>query len=430
MAKPILPTGSGLVTSAIDEIVRLRPETLVHFNLGSGRWADLPAMWRAQIIVNLARMADEVKSRRLRFATGEPLRALASSEFNTTLPSAPQTALGVVRLQRPAPSVGVAPAGVIKKGAGFTKVAQPAGIPLPPTSPPGNAYPLPIASATYVAASTVYVPEGAGVLSAVSVPLTASAAGAGANVPTFAGQYGTSGLALIQPSAPLFDKTLVGVDCSASGGSSGITDSVLRAASTAYIQGQFGPTDGAILAGCLRQQSVRHIAVFPANDVVTYAQAYVADESWGSAGPPSSTDTPGWVAQVGQSFVTDWQGFGCRVRFGFVTNLGIAVQPSIRLKTTEDLSFTDDIDANVQAVVQSYFNDRPDWYRWRAATLRALVSRADDRILVCDSVTVTDLVTGAPVTEPDNTFGASFAPFLTHLYPTSSSIQSHYLPPN
>ena len=429
MASPILPTASSLVTPAIDEIVALRPESLPHFNLGSGRWADLPAMWRAQILLNLARMSDEVTSRRLRFSVGDALRMLASSEFNTTLPSEPQTALATVFLSRPNPSPANAPAGVIKAGTQFRKQAQPDGIPLPATSPPGNAWPLPIASATYVSRSTIYVPEDRGFPGdAFAIPCVATSPGAAANIPSFAGQYATGGNTQVQPSAPLFDPTFSVVDCIASGGSSGLPDPVLRAAAAAYVLGQYGPTDGAVIAGCLRQRSVRHMALLGANAQVPYARIYVADESWASGGPPSSSARPGWIAQVAQAVSDSWVGFGCRLRWGQVANLSVAVQPTIRLKTTDDLAFTDDIEQSVQAAVQAYFDDRPDWYRWRAANLQTLLSRADSRILYCSGVTVTDTATGASAPEPANTFGLTVTPVLTHLDPTT--VSTAYLPPN
>src|SRR5258708_2575963 len=114
MAKPILPTANQVLTPAIDAIVAARPESLVHFNLG-GRWADLPAMWRAQLLLALARLSDEAKSARLRFATGDELKSLCASEFNTRLPAEPQVAIGSIAYSRVFFGIGLAPGGVIAR---------------------------------------------------------------------------------------------------------------------------------------------------------------------------------------------------------------------------------------------------------------------------------------------------------------------------
>lgn len=489
MADPILPTADEMLTAAIDEIVALRPESLKHFNNPNSRWNDLPAIWRAQVLLNLNRLADEVKSARLRFAKGDALRALCASEFNTTLTSAPQTALATINLARPVPSetlvcaapvspgnttisfspaltiaipasttlqwsngsvfctltsqanigatslsvgpmsasipVGTttsyssqaaAPAGVIRKGTQFTKVSRPDGVPVATTSPSVNSYPLPVSAAVYTTLQTVYVPQGT--LSA-TVIASAVTAGAAANVPTFS-NYSTP--TLIQSAKPLYDPTFAVSSCEASGGSSGLTDPVLVAAARAYAIGQFGPTDGAILAGCLRQQSVRHFAAFRASNTVDYAQVYVADESWGSGAL--------WTSQVAQTVASDWIGFGCRARFGTIVNQQIAVSAAISLRSTDDLNFTDDIDSNVRTSVEAYFNDRSDWYRWRSTTLKAVISKADPRVLKCTSVTVTDAVTGAAVPEPANTFGLEWSDTLTHYYATDANVTSVYSPPS
>lgn len=404
MADPIIAPSSAIVGPAIDAIVALRPEALAHLNTG-GRWCDLPAMWRAQALLDLARLGDEAKSARLRFATGAALRTLAASEFGTSLPVDPQIAVGSVTFARPSPFPAVAPQGVIKKGTRFGKQADP------------NANPLPIAAASYESTRTVFVPEGQ--LFDVVVPIRALAPGADANVPTFT-NYPAS--LAIQPGQALFDPTFAATGGGAAGGSSGVTDPVVVAAARAYASGQFGPTQGALIAALLQSQSVRHYAAFRAG-ALHYAQAYVADESWATG-----VDFISAVQQVVSSDL--WQGFGCRSRVGGILNTHIAVAATIVLKSTDDLSNTDDIDDNVRAAAEDYFDTRPDFYRFRLASLQALLSRADPRILHCSQVAVTDAVTGATIPEPANTFGQVWNEgVLIHWYLTDRNVTTVYQPP-
>lgn len=459
---PIVPAVSRIVGPAIDAIVAARPTSQKHFNAG-GRWADLTALWRAQLQVALSRLSDEVVSARLRSAMGDALRTLCASEFETTLPSTPQTALAFVTLTRPDPvpvwepstqyaageivqaapgssvaqqaqnagtsgnsepsfstTLGVttpdngitwtcitkplAPSGIIRQGTLFSKAADP------------TAIPIAIAAASYVSTKPVYVPTGTLV---VGVPAIAQRAGVDANVPTF-GNYASP--TSIQPAAPLFDPTFATSLCYAAGGSSGISDDVLRAAARAYAIGQYGPNDAAVVAGLLQNQSVRHYAYFPANAYLAYGQVYIADESWACGGA--------WVNRIAQTFADSWLGFGCRLRFGVVTNTAIAIQPTIVLASSDALNYTDDIDASVRAAAKAYFDNRPDWYRWRLASLRAVLSKADPRILTCTSVTVTDPTTNATLSEPANTFGqAPWQTGLTHWDLTDSNVQASYQPP-
>lgn len=408
MAKPILPSASSFVTAAIDAIVAERPETAALFNQPGTAWANLPIVWRAQALVLLARLGGEVRAARLKFSTGDALRALCASEFQTQLPPNPQTALASVQLYRPN---AVAGQGVIRAGTAFTKLANP------------KATPLPIPAATYVTTSTVYV---SATDLTVTLPLVATSPGSAANLPVFVGQ---SNGGLIQPAEPLFDPSFTWstdptntATATASGGSDGLPDAVLVAAARAYAIGQFGPTQGALIAGLLRQQSVRHYAEFPATLSLPYAQAYIADQSWAQCPP--------WVGSVAQVVADAWTGFGCRIRFGGVQNLQIVASPTIVLNSTNDLNSTDAIDANVRAVAEAYFNDRPDWYRYRLGTLQALLSKADPRIRQCSAVTVTDALTGAVVPEVPNAFGSTWTPYLVHPYLTDRNCQATYLPPS
>jgi hypothetical protein len=408
MAAPILPTASSIVTPAIDAIVARRPTALARFNEPGSHYNDLPAIWRAQILTNLARVADECKSARLRFSKGDALRALCASEFNTSLPPEPQTAVATIVLQRPAPGAGHAPPGVIAKGTRFVKNAQPSGLPA--------VYPLPIAAATYEVRQTVYVAKDQ--LQA-SVVADAQRSGVDANIPLFSGYPPPT---LIAPAQPLFDPTFATSVCVAGGGSSGLDDATLIAASKAYAIGQFGPTDGAIVAGVLRDQSVRHYAAFRANGSVPYAQLFIADESW------SWADV--WAARVQQAFADTWQGFGCRVSFAAVANTQVAVTATIVLASTDALSDTSDIDTNVRAAVRAYFDGRPDWYSFRLASIQATIGACDPRILHCSSVSVTDPTTGLAIPEPAGGFALSVQTSIIHWYMTDNTMTATYAPPS
>lgn len=420
MADPILKPVSSLLTAAIDAIVAARPSTLPHFNTPGSRYNDLVTMWRGQALLLQKRLASEVKARRLATAgdvSFDALRSLCASEFGTSLPVTPQAAFATVTMTRPFVGGPGTPSGTIKAGTPFTMQANP------------NASPLPIQAASYVVARTMYVPGQTLVLGVftdvltIQVQLVATTGGSGANVPTFANYAVPTS---IQPSIALYDPNWVVSSVTAAGGSSGLTNAALIAASKAFVSGQFGPTLGAAIAGVLQQQSVRHLAIFPASAKLPYAQLYIADESW-------AYDT-GWGSQVLQNIQLasePWVGFGCRVRMGGVTNQAILCSPTIVLANSDDLANTDDIDVNVRAAAESYFNDRRDWYVYRNASLQAAISAADPRILQCSAVTVTDAVTGNSVPEQTSVYGQwPYQPTLTHLYLTDANCNAVYQPPH
>ena len=407
MAAPIVPSASALVTAAIDGIVSARPSTLASFNNPNSTYLNLPTAWRAQVLLLLARLGDEVKSARLKFATGPALRTLAASEFRTQLPQSPQTAKATVFMTRSGSN-----AGVIQAGTQFTKSGN------------ANGIPLPIQAATYSLINPVYV--------AVNQPsaifsLTANTPGSSGNMPNFIG-YSNGGV--IGPSTqPAFDPTFVAATndllvplTTAGGGSSGLPDPVVVAAAKAYAVGQYGPTIGGAIAGLLAQQSVRHYAVFPASSRVPYGTIYIADESW--------ADDYTWHNSVSQAIATDWTGFGCRARFGNVQNVQVAVVADFVLKSTSDLNYTAQIDANVRATATSYFDDRPDWYRWRNSSLQGLLTRADSRIKHCSSVSVLNAITGAKLVEPQNAqLTGPLVDTVFHYNLTQQNVTTGYSPP-
>ncbi len=407
MTEQILPSANKLLTHAIDAIVANRPSTLPHFN-GGGRWYDLPAMWRGQVVECLARLSSEVKAARLRFAKGDELRELCASEFDTRLPVEPQTAYGAVFVGRP--NSGSLPPGVlVRKDDTWVKNANP------------NAIPTAVSAATYEVQKTIYVPQGGAVFpDFVTVPIKAVRAGAEANTPIFSTPNSPIPSNLIQPQRPFYDANFQVQGGEAAGGSSGLTDPVLVAAARAYAIGQYGPTDGAIIAGLLQNQSVRRYAYFRAG-ALPYAAVYVADESWAS--------TVQWSARLSQSLSYMWIGFGCRARFGAVINQEVTIDATLALKSSDDLDDTTDIDANVRAAARAYFDDRPDWYRWRSAHLKSALGRADPRIQKCTALTVKDPTTDAAVPEPANTFAQQWSELLVHYYLATNNCNLTFIPP-
>jgi hypothetical protein len=399
MADPILPSANVFVTAAIDAVVQARPSTLAHFNNPSSVYGALPAMWRAQALLLLARDADEVKSARLRFAKGDALRTLAASEFRTQIPAIPQTAIAQVTMVRTGTAAGTIPAGT-----SFTKVAN------------TSAVPLPIAAATYTTIAPVYFAENQ---QTAHFNLIATAAGVGGNLPSFLG-YSTAGL--IVPSSTLFDSTLTTTFSNAAGGSSGLPDPVLVAACKAYAVGQFGPTQGAVLAGLLEQQSVRHCALFPASQAIPYGGAFIADETWADSIP--------WHQQVAQNISNQWTGLGCRIRFGAISNVQVAVSASFVLKSTNDLNDTTAIDLSVRSAAELYFNERLDWYRFRMSTLQQLLTSCDARIKRCSALTVTNALDGSTTPETSGSFYNAFPFAMSHNYLSDANVTTSYAPPS
>ena len=92
------------------------------------------------------------------------------------------------------------------------------------------------------------------------------------------------------------------------GGSAGIDDPGLVAAARLNAVGQYGPTDAALVAGVLQQQSVAHYAFFEATAQTPYAQGYVADPSWSSSGLGLGTGTS-WMDSVAAKVAQGFQGF-------------------------------------------------------------------------------------------------------------------------
>ena len=194
----------------------------------------------------------------------------------------------------------------------------------------------------------------------------------------------------IEPTAPLFDTNLVPVVGLAAGGADGTSEDLLRRAARAYALGRYAPTLGAISAGVL-QAGAYQAAVF---DVPSQAITVVLaeDVSWAV----SNT----WLAELQSAVQASAVGFGCKVLVTGATNTFVRVACTITLRDPSFIVDTSDVSAALATAVQGYFDNRPDWYTWRLGALRGVCSRAHPNILMCQSVVVTDAVSGNVLPEP------------------------------
>jgi hypothetical protein len=219
---PIIPRPDQAIGAGVEQLIALRPAAQAFIETGC--YGNVLAGWRAQLALVLQRLVREIEGSRLETATGEALRDLCASEFDTTLPTAPLTAVGDVHLLR-GPG---GPAGVIPAGTRFRRAAKPSDPLVPRTE------------ASYTSALDVVVPQDK---TGTSVPLVAVRAGAFANTPVGIDTSGNLvGATDIQPADTLFDPSFQVTYASSAGGSDGTTDEILKAAASAYATGRYAPT--------------------------------------------------------------------------------------------------------------------------------------------------------------------------------------------
>jgi hypothetical protein len=85
---------------------------------------------------------------------------------------------------------------------------------------------------------------------------------------------------------------------------------------------------------------------------------------------------------------------------GAVVNRVVRVTLSVVLREKNDLGDTTAITAALETAVRGYFDNRPDFYVFRARALRAVCSRAHKKILKCTSAAVLD-TDAVPIADPD-----------------------------
>jgi hypothetical protein len=264
----------------------------------------------------------------------------------------------------------------------------------------------------------------------VSLPIQADNDGAGANLPVL---YSAPGV-LAPPSeqafaspridqSELFDTSFMATSIRAAGGMDGQSDADLRRIARAYHGGRNGPNRRALIAGALRYFGAAHAVVLDDEDKGT-AWLYVTDASW--------AQSDRWRAECAR-FLTEgadgdgnpWLGWGCRLGMGDVVTLSVCVDVTVTLRDAKYLLSTDRITAAIRQRVRWYFDERRDWYVWRAMALRGLISHVDQRILMCSSVVVRSS-SGAVLTEPHVPNGGDA---LVHYALVDSAVEVAYAAP-
>ena len=409
---PQVPRSAEVLGPGLDALARVRPTAFAYANHGRGRWGDVFAGWEGQIALLLRRLANEVRSSRLPLAGGRGLSDLAASEYETRRAADPTIAVGEIVLARGAnPTTG----GAVPKGFQFRRDASASALPT-------------VAGAMYVATQDVSWPLGQ---ATITVPLAATRAGAFANAPFLDGSNAPGGLPQLADVA--FDTTITVLSYEAAGGSDGQNDDDLRRQASAFALGQYAPTSGAIVAGALRGTGVHRLAVSdvtatetpsslgPIRAPAAFTAVTIADGSWASSRL--------WLATVQQNIANSFLGHGCTVRVAGVTNTRIRCALTVTARDPNALSDPSPITAAIQSALQSYFDDRPDWWTWKRAQIRAVVSRADPRILVCTSASVLALTTDAALDEPTRPPARPSGITLTHWMLVSSGVSVTYQSP-
>jgi len=191
----------------------------------------------------------------------------------------------------------------------------------------------------------------------------------------------------------------------------------VRAAQARYT-GAFAPTAGALKAGAYRVAGASRVLV--RNDRSTgTAVVFAVDPSWAM----STT----WFEQIGAEIVKTWLGFGCRYITGTVLNQVVTLDVSVVLRDANSLADTSGFTDAIRKACVDYFDERPDFYIWRTAALKALISHADRAVLKCTSVVVRD-ENGRPLSEPTQP-GNGTQPALIHFWLGNSAVNVTYFGP-
>jgi hypothetical protein len=387
MAEAQVPRLAEVIGPGIDALKATRPTAFAFAY--DGRYADLFAGWQAQAALVIQRFTDECVAARIRLAKGDALTQLASSEFETERASAPTQAIGVMALSRIS---GTLPGGAIPKGFRFRRSSVPDYLP-------------PVPGADWESIGEISVPLNS---PQALVPVIATRPGSAGNAPYFDGDNSAGGAGLPVVADAIFDTNLSVIGFESAGGSDGEGDEDLRRQAMAFATGQFAPDLAAIVAGTLIGTGVHRAATFEvpqiqvtqviSNQGVTslvpaaFTAVCIADQSWSSGSA--------WQKQVQQSIADTTQGFGCAIVVSGVRNTRIRLVLSVKLRDAKALTDVTEIDAAIISAARAYFDDRPDWYTWKLAAIRAVISRAHPKIQVCTLATVRALVTDAVLTEP------------------------------
>ncbi len=283
-------------------------------------------------------------------------------------------------------------AGAVKRGTRFERRAD-------PTAQP------PFLAAVYAASADKSVRTGADF---AIVPIEATTTGPDANEPAMNSNHPYTLVAL----DALYDDTatlkFAPTFLTAAGGADAQPDGELERAARANWAGRYGPTVGALLAGALASFGASRTVI--REDATTgTAIVYAVDPSWAQ-----STE---WLARLQQALSDPkigFLGFGCKMTAPFsLVNQLIRAELTVVLKNAAFLTDTTDLTDRITATLRAYFDDRADWYFWRASAIRARVTKCDARILTCSQVNIFNQ-DSEPLTEPTVATGSIFPNSIVH----------------
>lgn len=416
---PQIPSLADIVQAARDKLAALRPragtDAVLRSELTTGRYGDILAGWGAQARLNRDRLASEVVATRLPLADGKELRDLARSEFWAEFDETPGAAIGDVVIARSIINGSQFPSpftiGVIPAGTRFRKIANQTASP-------------PVAEAVYATTTTTTVDNSSNLSAAnigggqwrhdqsVVLRVVAQSTGLAANTP-FVAAFG-----LVDP---LFDPLFKPSICLASGGVDGFADETVRSIARANYLGQFGPTEGALIAKTLGELGVQHVAVAQ-DPLLARTVMYVADGSWACG--------ISFLGAVQQKLRDTVCGFGCRVDAGLVTNVAILVKATVVVEDAASLGDTTEIKQAIEKRLRSYFDDRPDWPVFRNNSIGAAISGAHPKILSCTFVQVRFAGSQFGISEPaaQPPLGAPFS--VTHFYMADNATDLTFVAPS
>jgi len=446
---PALPNPAAILAPLIDYLVADNPRRLSHINYGTGNWANAIAMFRAQIILNLRRIADEMASYRLPLSKGQALKELVSSEFFTQLVDVPTPAMGSVTMSRGRPTIVTAK--VFLNGGVSLPIGSIASNVTAPvyqwvsldevTNPPGSTNAAfdcrfqcltrgdiaiapfdlrtivtPVSGWTDVnnyvsgvvgsALSHGVIPEGTKFsrpASPSSIPIPVKAAEyvstdpvivaqgqSSVVVPIVATTTGLEGNIVIEEGQPTNQITLVDQ----------LFDTTFAPTSSSAAGGGtfFGDDDirriayaqpqGRLgpTAGAIAAGSLLGTGV---RHIATWEDPILA-ESVAFLADGAWADASAWDLAILQTIIDQWQGFGGRTVIGTTKNIFVSVEADIQLRSADYLQDTGAISAACRVALQDYFDNRPDWYTWKTKSIQGALAQADSRILTCTAVTVKD----------------------------------------
>jgi hypothetical protein len=397
MAEAILPILDDIIVRGVHRLMARREGAGPFVISGKGRYFDIFAGWKAQLVLLRERLSDECAARRLPVAEGKALLELAASEFFAEIGEEATTATGSVTLWRPTTVGG---AGVIREGTRFKVSANPTASP-------------PVKDASYVTTEPFYVTAAAFVAGPIAI--VASAPGTDPNLP----RYFQASPAPIVLDDTLFDTTFTALEgADAAGGSSGVQDEDVRKLAKALYLGQRAPTDGALIAGALTDAAVKHVALVR-DRAKGQSVLFIADESWAWS--------LAFQNRCKQALKNDWLGFGARLDVRPIVNRLVALNATAILADPKFKDDTDDIRSVVRQTVRSYLDDRPDFYTFDPDALASTIASSDPRLLTCTSALLVDLATGDPVLPVAI---AAEAAFISRNYLTDNGVNLTLAPPS